>query len=227
MNESRRWLSLILLALVALVSTSNVSADPPELWQRSYVLEARGDHVGALAALNQLPAEEQRGYLFLARRAWLLYRAGRHQESVGAYRLAIAEAPEAVEPRAGILLPLIALRRFRDAEAEARAGLRIDHDNHAISRSLAWALYNLGRFDQAERAYRRIVALHPSDLEMRAGIGWCLLRRGRRADAAAEFRAVLAVSPENAAALAGLHAAMGLARRESAGPSSASETSQD
>jgi len=76
-----------------------------------------------------------------------------------------------------------------------------------VSRSFAWALYNLGRFEDAERVYRRVLALHPSDLAMQAGVGWCLLRRGRRGEAEAEFREVLRVSPENTAALTGLAAA--------------------
>jgi Flp pilus assembly protein TadD len=76
-----------------------------------------------------------------------------------------------------------------------------------VSRSLAWALYNLGRFDNAERVYRRILELHPSDLTMQAGVGWCLLRRGRPAEAEAEFREVLRVAPENASARTGLASA--------------------
>ena len=206
MNSSPPWFLILVLLVGTLAFGAPVHADAPQIWQRSYALEARGEHAAALAALNELPAEVRTGYLFLVRRAWLLYLTGRHQEAVGAYRRAIEAAPKAVEPRAGILAPLIALHRFQDAEAEAQAALRLDTDNHAVSRSLAWALYNLGRFDDAERVYRRVLALHPSDLAMRAGVGWCLLRRGRRAEAEAEFREVLRVAPENTAALTGLAA---------------------
>ena len=193
-----------MLLVGALAFGAPVSADAPQIWQRSYDLEARGEHAASLAALNELPEETQTGYLFLVRRAWLLYLSARYQEAVGAYRQAIEAAPKAVEPREGILAPLIALHRFQDAEAEAQAALRLDKDNHAVSRSLAWALYNLGRFDDAERVYRRVLVLHPSDLTMQAGVGWCLLRRGRPAEAEAEFREVLRVAPENASARTGL-----------------------
>lgn len=207
MNAQPVWLLTVVLLLGALAFGAQARADAPLIWQRSYVLEARGEHAAALAALNELPAEARTGYLFLVRRAWLLYLTGRNQEAVGAYRQAIEAAPKAVEPRAGILAPLIALHRFQDAEAEARAALRLDEDNHTVSRNLAWTLYSLGRFDDAERVYRRVLALHPSDLAMRAGVGWCLLRRGRPREAEAEFREVLRFAPENAAALAGLAAA--------------------
>ena len=207
MISTPSWLLIVVLLVGALVFGAQVHAEAPQIWQRSYALEARGEHAAALAALNELPAEARTGYLFLVRRAWLLYLTGRNQEAVGAYRQAIEAAPKAVEPRAGILAPLIALHRFQDAEAEARAALRLDKDNHAVSRSLAWALYSLGRFDEAERVYRRVLALHPSDLTMQVGVGWCLLRRGRRGQAEAEFREVLRFAPEDAVARAGLAAA--------------------
>jgi len=207
MNSTARWHLIFLLLIGALAIGAPVRADAPQIWQRSYDLEVRGEYAASLAALNELPAEAKTGYLFLVRRAWLLYLTARYQEAVGAYRQAIEVAPKAVEPRAGILAPLIALHRFQDAEAEARAALRLDEDNHVVSRSFAWALYNLGRFEDAERVYRRVLALHPSDLAMQAGVGWCLLRRGRRGEAQSEFQEVLRVSPENTAALTGLAAA--------------------
>ena len=204
MNSTPSWLLIFVLVVGALAFGAPVRADAPQVWQRSYDLEARGEHAASIAALNELPEEAKTGYLFLVRRAWLLYLGARYQEAVGAYRQAIEAAPKAVEPREGILAPLIALHRFQDAEAEARAALRLDKANHTVSRSLAWALYNLGRFDDAERVYRRVLALHPSDLTMQAGVGWCLLRRGQRGKAEAEFRKVLRVAPENASARTGL-----------------------
>jgi len=202
---ARALVALLLATTVGLVGAV-AAADPPDLWRRSYALEARGEPLAALEVLEELPASERAGYLYTVRRAWLLHLAGRHQESVGAYHQAIEAAPAAVEPRVGILGPLIALRRFQDAEAEARRALALDRDNHGASRSLAWILYNLGRFEEAEAVYRRVLALHPSDLDMRAGVGWCLLRRGRREEALREFREVLRVAPDNAAARAGLEA---------------------
>jgi Flp pilus assembly protein TadD len=207
MNSTPSWLLIFVLLVGVLALGASVRADASQIWQRSYDLEAQGEHAASLAALNELPEESKTGYLFLVRRAWLLHLSARYQEAVGAYRQAIEAAPKAVEPREGILAPLIALHRFQDAEAEAQAALRLDKDNHSVSRSLAWALYNLGRFDNAERVYRRVLELHPSDLTMQAGVGWCLLRRGRPAEAEAEFREVLRVAPENASARTGLASA--------------------
>lgn len=198
------------LALVAALALSAVSASAhadPTAWRRSYALEARGDSRGALAALDAMPSAERAGYVYTLRRAWLLYLAGRHDESVNAYRAASSSAPRAVEPRVGELLPLMAMRRWQETEQRAREVLRLDADNYLASRRLALALYQLGRFDDARAMYQQVSERYPGDLEMVTGSAWCDLRRGRRDQAATAFRTVLAVSPDDATATAGLTAA--------------------
>lgn len=198
---------LSLAVALALASLSPRAEANPEAWRRSYALEAQGDTRGALTALEALPADAQRTYLYALRRAWLLYQAGRFDDAVGAYRQAAQLSRNAIEPRVGELLPLLALRRWQDAERLAREVLRMDEDNYLASRRLALALYNLGRFDAARSTYQSVLTRYPGDLEMLTGVGWCELRLGHRSDAQEAFRAVLAVSPDDANAAAGLTAA--------------------
>jgi tetratricopeptide (TPR) repeat protein len=195
-----------LLALTSVLSNAAPAHATPEVWRRSYALEARGDARGALAALDELTDAERRAYIATLRRAWLLYSAGRFDESVTAYRAAAESAGRSIEPRLGELLPLLALRRWREAEQRAQEVLRMDEDNYLATRRLALALYNLGRFDRAQDAYERVLARYPGDLEMLTGVGWCELQRGHRDAAATAFRGVLAVSPDDAGATAGLAA---------------------
>jgi tetratricopeptide (TPR) repeat protein len=153
-----------------------------------------------------LPEAERGSYLYALRRAWLLYQVGRYDASVSAYRQAATLTPDSLEAPLGELLPLLALRRWADAEARARAVLARDADNYLASRRLAFALFGLGRFDESEQTYRAVSRRYPSDLDVLSGIAWCQARRGRREEAAASFRAVLAVNPEDATARAGLTA---------------------
>lgn len=203
---SRRLLTGFVLSL-SLASVAPAARATPETWRQSYALEARGNARGALEALDTLPEPERRGYLYALRRGWLLYSLGRHADAVTAYRAAAGAAPDAVEPVLGELLPLMALRRWQDAETRAREVLRVDGANYLANRRLALVLYHLGRFAQSEQLYRQVLARYPGDLEMLTGIGWCQLRQNRRADAATTFRGVLAVSADDASARAGLAAA--------------------
>lgn len=212
-KQGVRWVGMAagacLVACGALAVLRGELQASPAVWRQSYALEAQGNARGALEALEALPAVERSGYVFALRRAWLLYQAGRYDESATAYAQTAALAPRAIEPRVGALLPLLALRRWAQAEQLAREVLRADPENYLAGRRLALALYNLGRFDAALEVYERVLARYPGDLELRAGVGWCELRRARREQAAEAFRAVLAVSPDDAGAAAGLAAATG------------------
>jgi tetratricopeptide (TPR) repeat protein len=199
--------SVALLLALSLTGVAPRALATPDVWRRSYALEARGDVRGALSAIEALPGDQRAGYLYALRHAWLLYLAGRHDESVAAYRVAAGASARAIEPRVGELLPLMALRRWQEAEQRAREVLRLDADNYLASRRLALALYQLGRFDDAREVYQQVSARYPGDLEMVTGSAWCDLRRGRRDEAATAFRTVLAVSPDDATAAAGLTAA--------------------
>jgi tetratricopeptide (TPR) repeat protein len=192
---------------LSLLVAASVAHASPEIWARSYTLETQGNSRGALDALESLPESEHGTYLFALRHAWLLYLAGRYDASVTAYRQAATLAPESIEAPLGELLPLLALRRWPDAEQRAREVLRRDADNYLATRRLALALFSLGRFEEAEQTYRAASRRYPSDLDMLSGIGWCELRRGHRDDAAAAFRSVLAVNPEDTGARSGLTAA--------------------
>ncbi len=191
------WTLLLAVAL---------AADAPALYQQSYDLEATGNYVGALQRVAQLEQAGQQGYMLSLRKAWLSYQAGRHTQSVEAYRAAIQAAPASLEARQGVILPLIALERWSEAEAACRDLLAKSPDDYYGLSRLAWVLYRSRRFGPAAAAYRDVLVRYPSDVDMRAGLGWSLLEGGDKSGAKSAFAEVLAVSPKNSSALAGLEA---------------------
>lgn len=202
--------SLLLLASAFSLWTSVARADAnAELIQRSYDSEAVGKLADSLSVLDQLVAPRRDSYVVTLRRAWLLYRLGRFAESVDVYVRAISQAPGAVEPRLGILLPQLALRRWSDVETQARAVLRLEPGNYLATLRLAFACYNLQRYAEATALYRRLKDLYPSDVEVQSGLGWALLKQGKLPEASAEFHHILDVSPRNELAKEGLKATGG------------------
>lgn len=183
------------------------AAEVPDLYQQSYEQEALGAWRSALAALEALPPAEKQGYLYALRRGWLLYLDGQLDAAIGAYDQAIAREPDAIEPLLGRTLPLLAARRWTEAEAACRQVLARDPKNATARGRQAWALYNLGRYAEAEPIYRALSAEWPSDVELRAGLGWTLLQLGKKDQARPLFEAVLRVAPKHASAAAGLAAA--------------------
>ncbi len=199
--------------LVAGSAAAAVVALPPpseaaKAFQRSYDAEATGKNDAALAALDTLPAGQREGYVAELRRGWLLYRAGRHAESVTSYNKAIAASPAATEAKVGKLAPLLALRRWADAEATARDVLRKDPGNYTATLRLAFALWNQAKLAESEATYRALVQAYPADVDARAGLGWALVKLNRTRDAAQVFGEILEIAPQNALAQDGLRATM-------------------
>lgn len=176
----------------------------PESYQASYDAEARGDVGGALVFLEALPTAEKARYVFLLRRAWLLYTSGRYPDAAVAYDAAIAAEPRAVEPKLGKLLPLLAARRFQEADRLATTLLKADPENTVARSRRAWARYNLGRYADAEADYRAVLEAFPSDVEMMAGAAWCRKQLGDEEGARRGFERVLEISPRHPTAALGL-----------------------
>ena len=195
-------LCLLLLLLPAATS----AATPTELYQQSFTLESSGAYAQALTRMDELQASGEDAYLLHLRRGWLLYLNGRYADSVEAYRTAVARIPTSAEARAGMTLPLMALKRWGDAEAACRELLEVAPGNYLGLSRLGWILFNAGRYPEAEAAYRAVLAQYPSDNDLRAGLGWSLLRQGRSQDARAAFAEVLGTVPGHVSAGQGVAA---------------------
>lgn len=177
------------------------------LYQASYDLEAARNYTAAERQLQELAALGDDSYTRHLRQGWLRYHAGAYASALEAYGVAIDKEPDSIEARQGVLLPLLALRRWSDAEAACRALLERAPADYLGSSRLAYVLYSTGRYGEAAVAYRAVLRHYPSDVEMRAGLGWSLLKEGDRAGAKEAFTEVLRVAPSHVSAAQGLAAA--------------------
>ena len=194
---------LLSLALLLAGSAALASDAVPDLYRQSYAAEARGDYGGAIESMERLGAASGT-YVAQLRKGWLQYLAGRHAQAAEAYRRAAALEPASVEARLGGMLPLMALRRWKDAERIGEEVLALaPGDFTAVSR-LAFIQYSQGQWAKAEPLYRRALAAWPSSAEMRTGLGWTLLKLGRFKEARDLFEAVLLYAPDQQSAREGL-----------------------
>jgi tetratricopeptide (TPR) repeat protein len=203
---------LILALSLAIPTPAQAAKGGPDhsadsgFFQESYDQEAMGHNQEALAALDKLSSEKHGSYVALLRKGWLQYRLGKNLPAIEAYKGAIATAPKAVEPRLGLLLPLLAEKQWPAAEKHARDILKLDPANYLATLRLAFALYSQNRFEEALPLYQRLVDSYPSDTEARSGLGWTLLKLRKSREAAAVFRALLDFSPKNPLGQQGLAA---------------------
>jgi tetratricopeptide (TPR) repeat protein len=195
-----RWIVAAATLAVAAVARADPAADA---WRASYSAEARGELAAALGALDRL-GPEAGGYVGALRRGWLLHLAGQHAAAVDQYARAVQLEPRAVEARLGAMLPLMALRRWKEAERMGEEALALAPGDFAATARLAYVHYSQGRWSLAEALYRRAVAAFPASPEMRSGLGWALLKQGRSGEARAELERVLAFAPDHASAREGM-----------------------
>jgi len=182
------------------------TADPSH-FQESYDQEAMGHDQQALAALDKLSPDKNGSYVAYLRKGWLQYRLGKNGPAIEAYSKAITLAPKAIEPRLGILLPMLAEKQWVAAEKNAREILKLDPENYLATLRLAFALYSQNKFAESQPLYQKLVDGYPGDAEARSGLGWTFLKQGKTKEAAVVFRALLGFAPKNALGQQGLAAA--------------------
>lgn len=79
----------------------------PELFASSFARERSGDLQRATNDVLQVVRLAPGHYIANLRAGWLLYRSARFEDSERLYRRALELRPRAVEPRVGLLLPLM------------------------------------------------------------------------------------------------------------------------
>ena len=175
-----------------------------ELFESSFALEATGQLGRALDDVKAILAREPRNYVANLRAGWLLYSLGRYAEAVRFYRKAIELHPKAIEPHLGVMLPLMAAKRWKEAEREANDILAKAPHNYLARSRLAWIHYSQGHYAAAEKAYRAVLDDFPSDVQMMLGLAWTWLKQGRKGPAREMFERVLTIRRKNESARAGL-----------------------
>jgi tetratricopeptide (TPR) repeat protein len=197
-----------ILALVLLCPAANALGEAPrkapELYRQSYVAEARQDYDESLALMTKIRALGLDDYVLNLRTGWLLYLAGRYEESILAYRKAVRLEPGAIEPRLGLMLPLMAARKWGEARTAGVETLEKAPGDFTAQSRIAFTHYQQGQYEKAESWYRKALAGYPSNLEMRAGLAWSLYKQNRFPEARAEFQQILDISPDHASALEGM-----------------------
>lgn len=193
----------IAITILFSVTVAGSGIHPTDL-QNTYTLEYYGKYAEALAALEKLTAENPKEYFFALRAGYVAYLAGKYTRSLEHYQNALLLKADALEPRLGKLMPLIALGQYKQAAIEAQAILRTDPKHYTARIKLAYALYLDGSFAKAEKNYTELAGDYPSDATALLGLGWAQLKQGKRAAAREAFARVKLMFPDSKYADEGL-----------------------
>lgn len=190
--KSRLISSLVISALAAFM----VAAHAQEAaWQTSYQLETAGKYSDAIAALDVVPANGPDAELKALRRGWLYYLPGNFSDSIREYRLAIERNSRSIDARLGLTLPLLAQKRWREAEQSARTALELSPNNYTGLLRLVLALEGQRDWAMMAKTAAIITTSYPSDATGFVYLARAYAWQEKRADAVAAYQAVLVRVP--------------------------------
>lgn len=173
---------------------------PPELRQAEDAID-KSDYATAKQLLDKLTARDDKNY-----RAWfdlgfLANIQGHAEESIAAYRKAVAAKPEVFESNLNLGL-ILARTQNQEAETFLRAATQLKPTDHA-EEGLERAWFSLGRVVEnqkpadAANAYREVIRLQPDSPEAHLALGSVLERQKDEKGAEEQFQRALALSSKS------------------------------
>jgi predicted CXXCH cytochrome family protein len=131
-----------------------------------------------------------------------LQRAGRSEESVAAYRVAIEKSPASALLWARLAQPLRASGKSQEPLDAMLKSVQLDPDQPEAWYNLALLQSGLGDKKSAIDSFRKSIALDPEFADSRNNLGVVLAETGQVPEAETQFRAALSIRPT----LPGAHA---------------------
>ncbi len=175
-------------------------AKSSEAVRKSVEYEKSQDYRKAIQEILAQYDAHPEDYTFNLRLGWLCYLAGDYRRAVKYYDLAIQLAPQAIEPKLGRLLPLLADTRYAEAQSTAEQVVRVDPGNYYGNLRLAFALRMQGRFASAEPVVQRMLAAYPADIPFLLESALLDVAQNKKESAQETFAEVLSLDPNNAVA---------------------------
>ncbi len=164
-------------------------------WQQSYSLEAAGKYTEAMAAIEGIPANGPEAELKLLRRGWLYYLPGRFDESIREYRLAIGKNSRSVDARLAVILPLLAAKRWAEAEKAARAALEVAPNNYTALLRMVIAQEAQKNWENMYTTAKNMSEAYPTDSTALVYLARSLAWKNKTAEAKAAYNSVLGRYP--------------------------------
>lgn len=195
----------ILLLVFLIASTAWADSGKESEWiatayHRSLLNEGLQKYDDAIKAILPVQRKFPNTYTVNLRLGWLNYLAGHYANAIAAYRKAIKAMPDAAEPRLGLMLPLLAQKKYTEVEAIATKILHTDLFNYLANLRLMIALSAQHKFEAARSVGHRMLALYPADTTFLQALASTEAAAGNTQKAISLYYAVYTLDPNNVTA---------------------------
>ncbi len=182
----------VILTLALASSLARAEIDP---WAESYRLEGLYQYDAAIKALDIAANQDPGNELLWLRRGWLNYLAGNHSKSIEHYKKAMSVNSQSLEARLGVILPLMAQQRWREAMLEANNVLETAPWNYHAHIRLMTCEEALKQWPALEKHAQQVSARYPTDAGVWVFLGRARHQAGNRDGAGKAYEKVLQLIP--------------------------------
>lgn len=180
---------------------------PPELAKAEELIQKK-DYASAETVLQTLVGKDPTSYVAWFDLGFTENALGKTDDSIAAYRKAVAAKPDVFESNLNLGLQL-AKSGQTDAEKFLRAATELKPSGHpAEAKERAWLslahVIETSKPDEALAAYHQAATLQPNDPEPHLASGLLLEKQNRFSEAEQEYRAAQAIDPSSLDAATGL-----------------------
>ncbi len=198
----RNLIAAVILLCSASFSQAQEFVKLRDAFQKSYIQEATGEYLGAIASLKDV--YDENSYEINLRLGWLTYLSGNFTESKAYYNKAVTLMPYSVESRLGLVYPLAALGNWTEVIAQYEKILGITPNYSIVLHRLGLIYYGKGDFDTAKKYFVKVVNLFPFDYDALTMLAWTHLKLNNFREAKVLFQKALLNTPNGSSAVEGL-----------------------
>jgi Flp pilus assembly protein TadD len=131
----------------------------------------------------------------------VLLQAGRVQEAIGEYKLALRLKPDDAEAYINLGNVLLQSGKLREAIGQYEQALHLKPDSPVAHKGLGLALEKTGKASEAARHYEEALRLRPDDAEAHNYLGLSLEKTGNVSESARHYEEALRIKPDYPEAL--------------------------
>jgi tetratricopeptide (TPR) repeat protein len=185
-TQRRYWLAL--LVFMVCVPGSYASDDA---WSRSVTLEMNGQYEAAARSLETILQQDPKNEFAQLRSGWLYYLAGKYSTSIKYYQVALKLNKQSLEARLGLMLPLMAQERWREAAQFAEAVIRESSLNYYAHLRLMICEEGLKDWSRLRDHALRLIRYYPGDASFQVYLARAYRQLGDKERARAAYSRVL------------------------------------
>lgn len=183
---------------MTLAGGSAMAQDP---WAESYQLESEGSFDAAAQALAPIIQVDSAHEFAVLRTAWLKYLDGDYNAAIRDYRLALEINDQSFDARLGLILPLLAQQRWREAAASAEEVMKTAPWNYYAHIRLMVAEEGMRQWQTLARHAKDVATRYPGDATVLVYLARAEARQGNTDIARGIYTEVMERVPEHAEAM--------------------------